>query len=154
MCHRHVGRRLRRWGKLSAPDWTLSPPNLFDIVTGFYPETKPVAGTPALRPCLVTHVYQDTESGGFACEIAYGTTHLKSVTRRDKDIIIQNSSHLDEVGLPMATRFDLDLDCRIVLEWSQKNFKPWSNRRTPRIGQLTIFYQKEYVWLMAMRSAT
>ena len=138
---------------MSAPDWTLSPPNLFDIVTGFYPETKPTAGTPAHRPCLVTHVYQDQELGGFACEIAYGTKNLKTVARRDKDIIIQNSSHLDEIGLPMATRFQLDLDCRVVLEWSLANFKPWPGYRTPRIGQLTIFYQKEYAWLMATRLA-
>lgn len=145
---------MRRWGKLSAPSWTKSPPNLFDIVAGFYPESKPRQGTPAHRPCLVTHVFENQATHAFACQIAYGSKHLKTVTRSDKDIIIQNSTHLDEMGLPMATRFDLDPENRVVLEWSPPNFVPWSNRRTPRIGHLTLEYQKEYAWLMATRYAT
>jgi hypothetical protein len=137
---------------LSAPpNWTLSPPNLFDIVTGFYPESKPVAGTPALRPCLVTHVYQDTETGAYACEIVFGTKNLKILRRRDKDLIIQNFSDMQEMGLYVATRFDLDGNKRIVVEWSARNFKPWSGYRTPKIGRLTESYQKEYAWLMMTR---
>lgn len=140
---------------MSAPhNWTLSPPNLFDIVTGFYPETKPVANTPALRPCLVTHVYQNSETGAYACEIAFGTKNLKILQRKDKDLIIQNFSHMQEVGLPVATRFVLDPELRVVLEWCEPNFKPWTGYRTPKIGRLTEYYQKEYAWLMMMRMST
>ena len=132
-------------------NWTLSPPNLFDIVTGYYPESKPRAGTPALRPCLVTHVYQDTETGAYACEIVFGTKNLKIMKRKDKDLIIQNLSDMREVGLYVATRFDLDNSKRVVLEWSEQNFKPWTGYRTPRTGRLTEDYQKEYAWLMMRR---
>lgn len=138
-------------GKLSQPKWTLSPPNLFDIVTGFYPESKPKAGTPAHRPCLVTAVYQDTESGGYACEVTFGTKSLKTHQRSQLDIIIVNSSDLDEIGLPIATRFDLDAENRVVLEWKDDNFKPWRGYQSPKIGTLTLEYQKEYAWLMARR---
>lgn len=136
---------------MSEPNWTLSPPSLFDIVTGFYPETNPRAGTPALRPCLVTHVYQNTETGAYACEIVYGTKNLKTLTRSGKDLIIQNYSDMCEVGLPVATRFDLDANKRVILEWAEKNFKPWPNHRSPKIGSLTEDYQKDYAWLMMRR---
>lgn len=135
----------------STPEWTKSPPNLFDIVAGFYPESMPSAVTPAHRPCLVTAVYVNEETGGFACEIAYGTKRLRLMQRQDKDLIIQNSSDLDEIGLPMATRFDLDRKNRVVLEWNPENFKPWSGYKTPRIGALTLPYQKDYAWLMLKR---
>lgn len=136
---------------MSQPKWTLSPPNLFDIVTAYYPESKPKAGTPAHRPCLVTAVYQDTESGGYACGIAFGTKSLKTHQRAAFDIIIVNSSDLDAMGLPMATRFDLDDGNRIVMKWEKGNFEPWGGYRSPRIGGLTLEYQKEYAWLMAKR---
>ena len=140
-----------RWGRLSQPKWTLSPPNLFDIVTGYYPESKPKAGTPAHRPCLVTAVYQDEQTGAYACEVAFGTKTLKTHQRGDLDLIIQNSSDIDAVGLPMATRFDLDKENRVVLEWSDTNFKPWRGYSSPRLGGLTLDYQKDYAWLMAKR---
>ena len=136
---------------MSTPKWVLSPPSVFDIVAGYYPESKPRADTPANRPCLVTKVFQDDETGRYACEIAYGTKTLNAVARGDKDLIIQNYSHLDEMGLPVATRFNLDLNKRVVLEWNESNFKPWSGYKTPRIGQLTLHYQKDYAWMMGKR---
>lgn len=142
---------MTHWAKLSLPKWALSPPNLFDIVTGYYPESKPKAGTPAHRPCLVTAVYEDTESGGYACEVTFGTKSLKTHQRAELDIIIINSSDLDAMGLPMATRFDLDACNRIVMEWNVKNFKPWRGYVSPKIGALILDYQKEYAWIMAKR---
>ena len=126
---------------------------MFDVVTGFYPETKPTYGTPALRPCLVTAVYEDSETGDFACQIAFGTKHLKVAHRSDRDLIIQNFTDLSAMGLKMATRFDLDPQNRVELVWDEANFKPWSGYLTPKIGQLSLPYQKEYVWLMAKRGA-
>lgn len=136
---------------MSQPKWTRSPPNLFDIVTGYYPESKPKAGTPAHRPCLITAVYQNDEDGSYACEIAFGTKTLKTHQRSGLDIIIVNSSDLDEIGLPIATRFDLDSESRVVLEWRTDNFRPWKGYSSPKIGALTLVYQKEYAWLMAKR---
>lgn len=126
---------------------------MFDIVVGFYPESKPKDGTPAHRPCLVTRVFTDDATSEYACEVCFGTKHLKTLRRQHVDIIIQNSSDLDEIGLPMATRFDLDAENRIVMEWHPDNFKPWTGFKTPKIGALTLEYQKEYAWLMAQRNA-
>lgn len=113
-----------------------------------------MAGTPALRPCLVTHVFQDTETGDCACEIAYGAKNLKILKRKDKDLIVQNFTDMQEVGIPIATRFDLDGSKRVVLRWDLENFQPWSGFQTPRIGRLTEDYQKEYAWLMMKRMGT
>jgi hypothetical protein len=99
----------------------------------------------------VTAVYQNQETGNYACEIAYGTKSTKAHTRIGMDIVIVNSSDLDAMGLPMATRFDLDAGNRVTLEWSETNFMPWSGYSTPRIGSLTLDYQKEYAWVMARR---
>lgn len=126
---------------------------MFDIVTGYYPESKPKDDTPARRPCLVTRVYEDVETGVFACEIVYGSKHHKIATRSDKDIIIQNFSHLDEMGLPLATRFDLGPENRVVLGWDEPDFRPWNGYRSPRLGHLLLHYQKEYAWLMAKQAS-
>lgn len=139
--------------KSSPPNWTRTPPAMFDIVVGFYPESKPKDGTPAHRPCLVTRVYMDDETSTYACEVCFGTKHLKTMRRQDVDIIIQNSTDLSEIGLPMATRFDLDKENRVVLEWKPGNFEAWRGFTSPKIGALTLEYQKEYAWLMAKRSA-
>lgn len=144
---------MRRWARLSIPNWARSAPSIFDIVTGYYPESKPKAGTPAHRPCLITKVFQDEETGLYAVEIIYGTKNLKSLTRRDKDIIIQNCADLDEMGLPVATRFMMDPDCRVVLEWLPPNFEPWSGYKSPKLGHLLLDYEKEYAWLMAKRAS-
>lgn len=99
----------------------------------------------------MTAVYQDTESGCYACEVAFGTKTLKTHQRRELDIIIVNSSDLDEIGLPIATRFDLDAENRVVMEWIDGSFSPWKGYQSPKIGALTLEYQKEYAWLMAKR---
>lgn len=138
-------------GKSSEPKWTTSPPSLFDIVTGFYPESNPKGSGPALRPCLVTRVLRSRQSGKIACEIAYGTKNLKTWVRGNDDIIIQNSLHLDEIGLPFATRFNLDDNMRIILYWEPPHFDCWSGYSSPKIGHLTEEYQKEYAWIMMRR---
>lgn len=135
----------------STPKWVFSPPSLFDIVTGFYPETKPEPGGPKLRPCLVLQVKQNSNTGQYACKIAYGTKNLKTWLRRDLDVIIQNTSDLDEMGLPMATRFVLDEGALITLPWSPERFSCWSGYSSPRIGALSVEYQKEFAFIMMRR---
>lgn len=139
--------------KSSTPNWTLSPPSLFDVVTGYYPESNPKGDKPALRPCLVTRVFKHKTQEEYACEIAYGTKNLKTWLRHSQDIIIQNNNDLDDIGLPFATRFVLDDDAKIVMRWRPPNFDCWSGYRSPKIGQLTIDYQKEYAWIMMQRAS-
>lgn len=138
----------------STPEWTQSPPSVFDIVTGYYPETKPRGDGPVLRPCLVLRVLRSKLSGEIAVELTYGTKNLKTWARIDKDIIIQNTTDLDEMGLAVATRFNLDDDHRIIRPWKPPHFDCWSNQRTPKIGSLLVDYQKEYAWIMMRRQST
>lgn len=135
--------------KSSTPNWLDQPPAALDIVTGFYPETNPKGDKPALRPCLVLAVLRNKSNGAFACRIAYGTKNLKVFLRQDKDLIIQNFSDLNEVGLPAATRFCLDQELIIDLPWTQENFGCWKGKSHPRIGALTLDYHKELAWLMS-----
>lgn len=139
--------------KLSTPSWLTRPPSAFDIVTGYFPETSPGAKGPKLRPLLVTRVLRHRTTGDIACEVAYGTSNLKIATRQLDDIIVQNISDLDAMGLPQATRFVLSLKARVVLPWSDAHFGCWTGCRTPRIGTLLTDYQKDYAFAM-MRQAS
>lgn len=130
------------------PDWLASPPSVMDVVTCLYPETKP-KGELKLRPCLVTGVHRNRTTGQFVCQIAYGTKTLKAWSREGQDVIIQNTTHLDEIGLPVATRFALD--DRASLIWGEPPFGCWTGFKSPRIGALTEAYQKEYAYCMMKR---
>lgn len=131
------------------PRWLDSPPSPFDIVTCYFPEQDPAPGaSPKLRPALVINVYRGKSSGAFACDVVFGSTHLKLTTRLG-DLVIQNAADLAVIGLPRATRFDLDRPLR--LPWSTEFFDTWRGYKTPRIGALTLEYQKDYAFLMMMR---
>ncbi|MCJ7996101.1 hypothetical protein J5N58_16915 [Rhizobium cremeum] len=134
-------------------DWWLQPPSAFDIVTAYFPETNP-KGELKLRPCLILDVLKSKSDERFACRIAYGTKNIKFVQRKDLDLIIQNATHLDEMGLPYATRFDLDSRNIVVLPWDVENFGCWRGYPTPRISFLPEEYIKNYAYLMALRQAT
>lgn len=134
--------------KSSTPNWLSSPPSAFDVVTGYFPETKPKEGGPKLRPLLVTKVLRNRHTGHFACEVAYGTSNLKVGQKLLDDIIIQNIGDLDAIGLLQATRFVLSPKQRIILPWSTEHFCCWTGYRTPRLGSLTTEYQKDYAFAM------
>jgi hypothetical protein len=121
---------------------------MFDVVTGYFPETKPGDGGPKLRPLLVTRVLRSSRTGGFACEVAYGTSNLKVAQRLLDDIIIQNSGDLDALGLLQATRFVLTPRDRVMLPWSVDYFGCWTGYTTPRLGTLSTEYQKDYAFAM------
>ena len=123
----------------STPKWVTQRPSAFDIVTGYFPETKP-KGNLRLRPCLVLNVMQGDDSGSIACKVAYGTKNLKLVQREFLDLVIHNNSHLDEIGLPTATRFNLDPDNLVILPWGPEFFGCWKGYRHPKIGTLTQTY--------------
>lgn len=120
-----------------------------DIVTGIYPESNPRGGVPSVRPCLVMNVYQNKKTNEIALNIAYGTKNLKLLTREGKDLIVQNVSDLNAMGLPAATRFNIQDSYRVNLLWGPSNFACWPNRSHPRLGSLLTDYQKELMWLVA-----
>lgn len=143
-----IGKQSMGSDKSSEPEWLLNPPSMFDIVTGYFPETKPKGGVIKLRPMLVTRVLRHRSTGDWACEVAYGTSVLKTWLRMNDDIIIQNSSDLDSMGLAQATRFVLDPAMRATLPWSEAHFGCWSNHKCPKLGTLTVEYQKDYAFAM------
>lgn len=136
--------------KSSTPDWINQQPSAFDIVAGYFPESKP-KGDLRLRPCLVLNVLKGTSSGSIACKVAFGTKNLKIVQRKNRDLIIQNSTHLNEIGLPLATRFDLDERNLVILPWTEEFFGCWTGYKHPKIGALLEVYIKDYAYCMMLR---
>jgi hypothetical protein len=138
-------------GSGSRSDWWKQPPSAFDIVTAYFPESNP-KGAIELRPCLVLDVFE-SEDGEYACRVAYGTKNIKFVQRKGLDLIIQNAADLDTLGLPYATRFALDEDCQAYLTWDEEFFGAWRGYPTPMISFLPEEYQKEFAYIMMLRSA-
>jgi hypothetical protein len=110
------------------PFWTKDPPSAYDIAACFYPDSDPAAAGQKLRPCLITTVFRRRLSG-YACRVAYGTTRLKVVQRRDRDLIIQETGDLSAVGLARATRFDPDATA--TLPWTEDFFGCWTGYSSP-----------------------
>jgi hypothetical protein len=124
-------------------------PQVYDIVTGFFPEKKPKGGTPDRRPLLVTQVLRSRKTGAIAVRVAYGTSQLRFPDRLGRDLIVQNMSDMDECGLQRPTRFVVTPDQQQLLIWDESNFAPWGAAPSPRRGRLTLDLQKEYAWLMS-----
>ena len=133
------------------PAWVSQTPAAYDIVTAYFPETKPRPGSKRLRPCLVTQVLRNQDTGELACVLAFGTKHLKIMARQHLDIIVQNSSDIPRFGLGMATRFDLD--SRVSLPWTSQFFGCWTGFATPIIGRLTEPYIRDYAFKMLARGS-
>ena len=66
----------------------------------------------------------------------FGTKNIKFAQRKNLDVIIQNAAHLDAIGLPMATRFDLDEQNMARLPWDEEFFGCWAGFSQPKIGTL------------------
>ncbi len=133
------------------PAWVNQPPHAYDIVTAFYPETKPKPGSKRPRPCVVTRVQKDNRSDAYACTVIFGTKNLKIMQRQFLDIIVQNHEDITAFGLGMATRFDLDSP--VTLPWTPQFFGCWSGKRSPVIGHLTEVYIKDYAFKMLRRGS-
>jgi len=136
----------------SPPKWLSQPPSAFDIVTAYFPESKP-KGALRLRPCLVLDVLRGKDSGMIGCRIAFGTKNLKFVQRQHLDLIVQNNADLNAMGLPMATRFDLDAKNIVTLPWTQEFFGCWFGYHHPGLCSLPENYVKSYFYIMALRQA-
>jgi hypothetical protein len=135
-----------------AAAWTLSAPSAYDIATAYYPEDDRLEQPgPKLRPCLVMKVLRGKTSGTFACQVAYGTKELKIIKRQALDLIIQNTAHVNQMGMARPTRFDLD--CVATLPWNEDFFGCWQGKHSPVIGSLTEHYIREYAFLMMKRTS-
>lgn len=126
------------------PDWIAAHPHSFDIVTGFFPETRPKptwADNP--RPMLVVGVFRSKSSGRVWVRVAYGTSQVEKV--RPPNLIIGNMSHLDALNLPKPTAFVIHPGNQwAIIPWSEEHFAPWSSFATPIISRLPKEMQ-EYV---------
>ncbi len=132
------------------PNWLNAPPSKYNIVTCYFPETKPKPRK-SLRPCLVLGVSASKTSNKYLIHVAFGTGSIKFDARKHVDLIIQNSTDLDEHNLSKATRFDLDPKQMARLPWNKEFFGCWSGFKSPIIARLTETYQREMAHSMMNR---
>lgn len=97
-------------------------PRKYDIVWVMFPVGEDGLPGPKLRPALVRATMQDKPGTRGGVVISYGTTKLKLGIRDKLDLVIQNAGQLSRLGLPAATRFDLDLISRVP--WAEEFFCP------------------------------
>ena len=123
--------------------WEKSPPAIYSVVTGFFPETSPKetwATNP--RPLLVCGVAQDPTSGTFFCRVAYGTTQNLNKAH-DDDIVIGNISMLNDLGLKKPTRFvTFSGRYMAILPWTEEFFRPWTGYKSPVLSVLSQDVQR------------
>lgn len=119
------------------PKWTASPPRLYDVVTGFFPETSPKqtwATNP--RPLLICGVARHKGHGLYFCRVAYGTTKHLNKAHPD-DLVVGNLSSLNDLELMQPTRFVINSGAQmVILPWSAEFFRPWSGHDSPVLSRL------------------
>lgn len=118
-------------------EWEKARPRIYNVVTGFFPESSPRATWETNpRPLLVCGVATHEETGRHFCRIAYGTTqHLELA--KPTDLVIGNLSELDALGLKYTTRFVTNSGKQmVILPWDEEHFRPWSGKRSPVLGLL------------------
>lgn len=123
--------------------WEATPPSLYNVVTGFFPEEKPKdnwATNP--RPLLVCGTAQDPDTGVYFCRIAYGTSqHLGKAY--ESDLVIANVSVLNNLELKHPTRFVIHSGTQMqIMPWIEQFFHPWSGFETPILSKLPEDMQK------------
>lgn len=118
------------------PSWEATPPSIYCIVTGFFPEASPKdtwATNP--RPLLVCGTAIDKDTGMYFCRVAYGTSRV-SRARKD-DIIVGNMSALNALGLKTPTRFVISSGAQMaILPWTAEFFHPWTSKSSPILSKL------------------
>jgi hypothetical protein len=134
------------------PEGTIPAPA--SIVWCNFPQTPDLGKPgPKARPGLVFRVrYADkSPDGRFYVLIAYGTSKTK-VGKRPFDFTLANSSTLDVLRLPQATRFDLDNV--LWLPWAKPFFmprRPDEPYATPIVSVLPAALQETLKWTMLDR---
>lgn len=117
--------------------WETSPPAIYDVVTGFFPETSPKETWETNpRPLLVCGVAQDPEDGQYFCRIAYGTSQNTS-GYSGSDLVIANLSVLNALKLKRPTKFVIHSGMQmVILPWCEEFFQPWTGYPTPILSSL------------------
>ncbi len=116
-----------------------SIPAPLNIVWCHFPEAHDQRNPgPKPRPALVRAIRLNGEHTRAEIEVTYGTSKTKSF-ERPLDLIIANAAELNAMGLPQATRFDLDRT--IWLPWAEEWFTPRTHGQSPIIGSLTPKYR-------------
>jgi hypothetical protein len=117
--------------------WQSVPPQLYNIVTGFFPETAPKETWETdPRPLLVCGVAKDPDNGMHFLRVAYGTTKRLDLARAN-DLVIGNMSMLNQLCLKNPTRFVIYTGQQmVILPWTDEFFKPWTQFRTPILSRL------------------
>lgn len=124
--------------------WESSPPPVFGVVTGFFPETSPKetwATNP--RPLLVLGVRQSVDSGEYHCRVAYGTSKTNSRHAHEDDLVVANISLMDQLGLKSPTRFVISSGREmVIMPWTEEFFRPWSGKSSPFLSRLPADMQR------------
>jgi hypothetical protein len=81
---------------------------------------------------------------GYAVHVAYGTKSLDKTTRGKIDLIIELEADIDECGMAVPTRFDLENTAALM--WEPPDFDCWKGRYTPVLGSLPKSQQVECSW--------
>ncbi|MEP3635221.1 MAG: hypothetical protein ABJM82_16180 [Shimia thalassica] len=131
-------------------NWESVKPDIYSIVTGFFPETNPKenwATNP--RPLLVCGVAQDPETKIFFVRIAYGTSKKLELAKKD-DLVIGNLSILNSLGLKHQTRFvTFSGQQMVIMPWTQEFFQPWTGRTTPVLSKLPADMQSHMGFVLS-----
>lgn len=110
----------------------LTLPRVLDIVWCRFPTHDALDQPgPKMPPALVRSVFLNKQHTRARVEVTYGSSKLK-VDDRPQDLILQNATDLAEMGLPQASRFDLDLS--LQLPWAAEFFEARPGQRSPIIG--------------------
>ena len=130
--------------------WENSPPRLYNVVTGFFPETCPKdtwATNP--RPLLVCGVASYPGNGLVFCRIAYGTS--TNLDRADPDdLVVGNLTILDSLGLKNPTRFVIHSGKQmVIMPWTAEFFRPWSGHNTPVLSRLPAEMQHHVGYILS-----
>lgn len=106
-----------------------------DIVTGFFPETKPKHNWQTNpRPLLVLRRYTATD-GSISVLLSYGTGEISKV--KQHALVIANLSTLNSLNLAKPTAFILMPGRNLaILPWTDAHFAPWTGFKTPIIAHL------------------
>lgn len=131
-------------------DWLNHPPQLYSIVTGFFPEVRPKeiwSSNP--RPLLVCGRGLDEATKTYFCRIAYGTTQ-KLDNAHSSDLVIANLGILNQLNLKLPTKFVIHSGRQmVILPWNEQHFQPWTGFSSPVLSVLPTDMQRYVGYTLA-----
>ena len=90
---------------------------------------------------------------GYAVRVAYGTSSLNKEARGKIDLIIETQSDIDECGIAVPTRFDLEETA--IIPWEPPECDCWHGQYSPVLGGLPTSQQVDCAYkLQAIQNKT